>query len=307
MNVKREGAVMYNLKRLGANIRYLRRAYGETQEELGYIINVEKNTISNYENGKREPDKFILTAIARHFMVTVEELIHQDFSSIQKLTFDNTLFFKKIDEIIPIISSNDAMENECFCKAYTAHYKIYEGLKKSNFDNIDKLDICIDGYFKAENDRNAKVESACNLISMFYLLLIMFKDTPSIISNPPAILIQIAKKDDNTRKIIENPDSNFENECKELLEMFEDEDFQEMLDEYKYILKKSQNWSELADYFLALQYVFNLVQNNLTPEFNRRVGTEMLNSLISVKNDYATRFMSLIREASGLKSSQTVG
>ncbi len=39
---------MYDLKRLGANIKSLRNAYGETQEELGAAIFVEKNTISSY-------------------------------------------------------------------------------------------------------------------------------------------------------------------------------------------------------------------------------------------------------------------
>ena len=50
----------------------------------------------------------------------------------------------------------------------------------------------------------------------------------------------------------------------------------------------------------------NLVCNELTPEFNRRVGAEMLNNLISVKNYYAARYILLSREALGLKSSQTV-
>ncbi|MDE7121454.1 MAG: helix-turn-helix domain-containing protein [Oscillospiraceae bacterium] len=297
---------MYDLKRLGANIKYLRKSYGETQEELGAVLNVEKNTISNYENGKREPDEATLVAIARHFMVTVEELIHEDFSDLEKLTFDNTAFFRKIDRILPIISSDEAMCNEWFRKAYTAHTEIYDELKKISLDKIDKLDICLEGYLEAENDKNAKVESASNFISMTFLLLLMFKDTPSIVTNQPASLIQITKKDSNSRKILENADPNFEKDSKEILEVFADKEFQEKLDEYKYILKQSQKWSDLADYFLALQYVLNLVQNSLTSEFNRRVGVEMLNSLISVKNYYAARYILLNREANGLKSSQTV-
>lgn len=297
---------MFDLKQLGANIKYLRKAHGETQEELGAILHIEKSAISNYENGKREPNKVILTAIASHFMITVEDLIYQDFSYLKKLTVDNTLFFREIDKILPIIFSNKAIENECFRKAYNAHTVIYDGLKKHSLDKIDLLDICFDGYLEAVNDKNARVESACNFISIVFLLILMVKDTPSLIANPPAILLQIAKNDRQVRKSIDNADPNFEKDSNELLELFYGEEFQETLDEYKYILKSSQKWSDLADYFLAIQYVLNLVQNDLTPEFNRRVGAEMLNNLISVKNYYAARYVLLSQEALGLQSSQIV-
>ena len=66
---KNEGVHMGDLKKLGANIRSLRIAYGETQEQLGEAIYVEKNTVSYYENGKREPNKETLTAIANHFTI----------------------------------------------------------------------------------------------------------------------------------------------------------------------------------------------------------------------------------------------
>ena len=72
---------MSSLERLGANIRALRKAYGETQEELGVALSIEKNTVSYYENGKREPNKDMLTEIAKHFMVSVEELMTLFFSS----------------------------------------------------------------------------------------------------------------------------------------------------------------------------------------------------------------------------------
>ena len=43
---------MTDLDKLGNNIRCLRIAYGETQEDLGWAIGVEKNTISYYEKGR---------------------------------------------------------------------------------------------------------------------------------------------------------------------------------------------------------------------------------------------------------------
>ena len=48
---KNEGVHMGDLKKLGANIRSLRIAYGETQEQLGEAIYVEKNTVCLFVSG----------------------------------------------------------------------------------------------------------------------------------------------------------------------------------------------------------------------------------------------------------------
>ncbi|MBS6800172.1 MAG: helix-turn-helix transcriptional regulator [Firmicutes bacterium] len=51
---------MDRVQRFGKNIKYIRASYGEAQEKLGEAIGVEKNTVSNYENGKCEPHKDFL-------------------------------------------------------------------------------------------------------------------------------------------------------------------------------------------------------------------------------------------------------
>ena len=134
---------MSDLKQLGANIRSLRVAYGETQEQLGIAICVEKNTVSYYENGKREPNKEILAAIAIHYMVSVEELLHSDFTKIRKITVDKDAFWKNIDIILPIVSSERALKNENFKKAFDAHKDFYDELRKGCIDEIDNVKVCI--------------------------------------------------------------------------------------------------------------------------------------------------------------------
>lgn len=72
------------MNKLGNNIRCLRMAYGETQEQLGFAIDVAKNTISSYEKGRTEPDKNILSLLSVHFMVSVEELLISGFLEQEK-------------------------------------------------------------------------------------------------------------------------------------------------------------------------------------------------------------------------------
>ena len=79
---------MNEIERIGRNIRQLRLAFGETKEQLGWAIGVEKNTISQYEKGKRVLSKDLLKTIGVHFGVSIEELINCDFSRIEKITMD---------------------------------------------------------------------------------------------------------------------------------------------------------------------------------------------------------------------------
>lgn len=298
---------MYDLKRLGANIKFLRKAHGETQSELGTAINVEKNTISNYENGKREPDEATLTSIAEHFMFTVEELIHLDFSGIGSIKFDSKAFIRNLDIVLPIISSDNAMKNESFSKAYNAHKKLYECFKNEELDDLDFIDDCFDNYEKAAEDDDAEIEAVGNIIALLYFTLLSLT-IPTIISKPTALLLQVAKNDSDVQKAIQNRDADFEKGAEEILaEIHGSEEFEEEMNKYRCVLKQSMRWSELADYYLALQYAWNIVDNDLTFEFNRRIGSEMLDALVSVKNRYAIQYEILCLESIGRRSSQTVG
>lgn len=297
---------MYDIKKLGANIRCLRKAHGETQEELGVAIAVEKNTISNYENGKREPDKNTLTAIASHFMTTVEELMHHDFAGIKPLRFDNKVLLKKLDIVLPIISNEEALKNESFSKAIALHQKFYECFRKEQLDDLELLTECFNFYEEAEKDERCWLACASNSVALCYLFLLILK-IPAILSKAPAALLQIAKRDAEARKVLENPDINFEKEASQALsDFFSDDEIQDEMSKYICALKKSVQWCDLADYYLALQYAWGIVDNDLTFEFNCRIGIEMLDTLVSVKNKYAIDFMLMGFEAAGLKSSQTV-
>ena len=296
---------MYDLKRLGANIKSLRNAYGETQEELGAAIFVEKNTISSYETGTREPKKDTLSAIARHFMVSVEELLYSDLSDIGKIEIDNSALWKNINIVLPLVVSKAAMKNDHFAKAYSLHKDFYDGMKQISLEGVDGIDVCFEEYMEAYEDETIE-EAAANLIALWYLFLMMIKNTSTIMKEKPAALMQVAARDQKAKKIIENPNSTLEKDTQEVLKDLDDPEFEEMMSQLKITLKKSARWSDLADYYLALQYVWNLVDNDLTADYNRRVGFEMLKTLISVENMYAARYLKFAIGAMGLSSSRTV-
>lgn len=298
---------MNDLNRLAANIRSLRMAYGETQEQLGEAIGgFAKNAISYYETGQREPNKETLSAIAKHYMVSVEELLHSDLTSIGKITVDKDAFWKNIDIILPIVSSDKAMQNKSFKRAFKAHRAFYEQLHLVSLDGIDNVDVCMDGYMVAMEDDSIKAEAAANFLALWYLLMMSMKTVPVVMKNRPAALRQVAAKDEKTRKVIENIDPSFEVDAKAALNEIDDDEMEEMLSEMLAAIKKSKDWSDLADYYLALQYVWNLVDNDLDFGFNQRIGAEMMNAFVLVKNIYAARFLKYSFDSHRGASSQSV-
>lgn len=56
-------------------LRELREEKGISQKELGKLFNVAQNTISNWENGTREPDTKTLMKLAEFFECSVDYLV----------------------------------------------------------------------------------------------------------------------------------------------------------------------------------------------------------------------------------------
>ena len=60
---------------VGENIKKTRNKIGITQEQLAEKINVTRQAVSNWENGKTEPDIETLTKIAQIFDISIDELV----------------------------------------------------------------------------------------------------------------------------------------------------------------------------------------------------------------------------------------
>ena len=63
---------------LNTNIKYLRKKNKESQEKLGNVINKKDATIGNYEKGIRNPDYIDLYYIAKHYNVSIDDLVKKD-------------------------------------------------------------------------------------------------------------------------------------------------------------------------------------------------------------------------------------
>ena len=291
--------------RLGNNIRALRLAYGERQEDLAKAVNVSRTNIINYEkNGYGNPE--IISAIAKRYMVSVYELKYCDFAGLKEINYDNEDFIKKIYIVFPTVSSEEALKDEKFKKAYSLHNKIYSELKANNIEAIVDLLDCLDLYdnvfysnIEFKDGRfiiqNGDVIGAVGLNYLAIFSVLLFLERCFVVLTENTVLSKKVKSHvlELLKTYNENEDSY--NEAEESIrELNEELDTIELMKIMKKIVGATGKWQDLLYYYCALQYIFNLIENEYEPNVNKMIGYEMMRSFSSCKNVYAMRYLKYI-------------
>lgn len=89
----------------GERLKELRTSKKISQEELGKIVNTTKQTISNYETGKRNADYEMLEALADTFNVDIDYLLGKtDKTTIFPSNISNLIYLNKARKI-PILGT----------------------------------------------------------------------------------------------------------------------------------------------------------------------------------------------------------
>lgn len=234
-------------------------------------------------------------------MISVGELLFEDYTNIGQVHVDKNRIWNNIDIFLPIVSSDKANQNQSFKESFEAHKEFYKQLRTISIEAYDSLDanhyidICDDGYSDAIKDDRSKVEASVNYVAILFFIWFSMKTVP-LISCQPAAFKQIAAKDVKVKRNFENTDPSLKIEANVILSEIEDDIENEIWDLLTTI-KKSAEWAELADYYVALKYVWNLINNDLSWGFNQRIGVEMMISLVCLKNKYAIRFLRFSKES----------
>ena len=64
-----------DLNALAKNLKFFRKAHGYTQEDLGKLLNIQRQSYCNYENARRSPSIEFLIDIAELYDITLDMLI----------------------------------------------------------------------------------------------------------------------------------------------------------------------------------------------------------------------------------------
>lgn len=187
-----------------------------------------------------------------------------------------------------MIYTEAALKNEHFKNAFDIHNEVFNQLKNLSLDSVDRLSDCVDEYFEAQNDVNSEVEAAGNIMGIFYFFSLVVQ-TPKFLKNRSSVLLKISENNREIKKALEEPYPDFG----DFEKFLNNEETLEFVDNLLLLVKRSIEWSDLADYYIALRYVFSLVDNDLGMEINKRIGVEFLSSFALVKNSYAINFLRL--------------
>ena len=276
---------------LVSNLKHLRKSYGETQEELAKALYLEKNTISQYESGSRKPDEETLKGIAKRYGVTMDSLLYEDLSFVPDMLAyysDIDSNFLMVSGFFPIYRLDRRFDTKTI-RAFEAHKQLLFGSSEVDIDLI--IEAYDEAYDKFDIDSDEFLVIAVNLLSLCILLYSSIFNEASVKQIEDFLL-----KDKKSKKEISSFVLNV------VLPSFNDNEVRSP--QFKRdlnvgllylieILKESRKYSKVADYFFALRYMFNLVDNDYDYATNQLIGSELINGLSRLNNPYAKKFIQI--------------
>ncbi|MBQ2956766.1 MAG: helix-turn-helix transcriptional regulator [Clostridia bacterium] len=281
--------------RFPENLKSLKEARGCTYEQLGQAISPEsrilKETISKWISGSVKPSHDMLYRIAQYFDVTMEQLLYADFSNIpsEKRPVTHITLLDIHKAFLLYITSPEAEKDIYFHKGYQLTCIVWN--KMAEGKSADRELYGAIDYYDQSIQHNHTPESACNLISCLLLLWCnIYND----------------KIKDNLQKRLNGADISgviekaFIGETPFLTpeELHKRELFlcicDESLNNYLMLLKNSEKYSPLADFYLAVRYMFSCIVNDSTHAINRKIGREMMLSFAKSGNMYALNWCKFV-------------
>lgn len=271
---------------LGKNIQHLRMIYNETLDELGSIIHCAKSTVKGYENGSRKPDLQILQLLSVHYNKSVDELLYMDLSGLENIAIDLSSSVHTTElmrKILPLHCSEKALKNQNFKNGYDLSQKVLDAFSNAEVLSGNIIVRIFEAFVNA-SDESESPEAIANLIWSVFIWWSQIYDTNKLLSLQDKLLSKkLTSKDFMMLKDTE--DISVKQKKISFIS-----DFDEILTEAIKTLKLDQDWSDLADYYLALRYMVGMIDTDLPTEMNSAVGVQMMLSFMALGNNYAFTF-----------------
>lgn len=275
---------------LGKNIKYMRKFYGETLDELGFILQMTKSTVNDYESGRRKPTPETIKKISNHYGKTVDEMLNiklyelDEFDSSEIVDFYE--MFNIFSHILPLLDSPKANQNHSFANGMALIKNMLKSLNSGEFVSGSVISEAVDFFIEAI-ESNISEAYANMLWCIFFQWTQQYADLTTL----QKLQSRLNAKQVDWKELIyetQKDQKKSTNKRKEFIR-----DFDESINLIIKVLKETNQWSQLGDYYLALRYVLGIIDNDCTNEMNQMVGMQMICAFAQLDNQYALNFIKL--------------
>ena len=282
------------------NLRYFRKENEMTQQVLADELGFEsKSTISEFETGKKDISWDVANKIAEYFNVEYADFVACDFAEMDKMEIGSEFFFEKIKVFLPIVKSDQALQNRDFQRTVEKHEMLYNEIKSQSYNALalmGEISSCGQAYTKLTKIQECAGESAVNSLGLTLfteMIFNAFKRLLSSIDTPNVILNQVENNSSLKRYQLETIDDTEKKKAEEAVGLITSPEMQKEILTIIREIRKSPVWKDVGDYYLAMRYAWGITGSDLTPGMSYRIGSEMLVSLADVGNPYAEAVLNL--------------
>lgn len=283
------------------NIKILCNLFWNSTDMLVTKLNLSPADVNDIFSDK-PISRDLLDRISKLFPISAEAIESIDLSYLDKNNMKLTAITDNLSLVFPICSSDKAMENPDFAKAYKTHKKILTLWEKNRLSDRKKLSKLMDSltYYDDISIESSPIEACVNYLSFIFLILFYTKGIELLThymncreQSPAVFDIIMQLRPDIKEEIDKLKNEDFEEE-KPFQDLIKDPEYEEELNKVLKLLKKSKKWTDLADYYVALQFVLSAIDNHFTPEQNKEFGFILMSKYKELGNIYAANFLSIL-------------
>lgn len=295
-------------KKILSNIRSLSIAGDGNQSKAATNMGISVSHMSDVMNGKKPLTLKFLEKVSTYYGLSIDALTYEDYSN--PIIPDPNLLSKSIHSLLPTYCPESAKQIPLFVEAYHCQNILLDAEKDrkilSSEYAVKLVNTAYDNYTCVLSQEEAPDEAIINLLALYFHRLMYLRFIENIINltnNFPEDKgkekpLQIRKIEENNpaiKPIFEEIWNNIElRKTKPLSEFIQDKEFMYEISECITFMKHSSKWWELADYYIALQYVLGAVNNNLSALHNHEFGIDLMSYHSKLGNPYADKYFSII-------------
>ena len=277
---------------LGKNLQNLRVMRGETLKIMAENLGCVRSTISQYESGNRKPDPETLKRLAKYFGKTVDELLYEDLSLLEKYPtkyISSSEVMEKYSQIMPLFFTEELMENSSFAKAYNLCRRVVRAFSEGDVLRGSIITDIFEGYLYALEEVERQ-EIIADLLWCIFLWWGQIADTKEMLRLQNKLLSKRLELGEIVR-IQQNESREVEDKKAAFIA-----DFDILITDAIRILKSEKEWSDLGDYYLALRYMYGIIDTGYSKEMNLAMGIQLMISYGQLENKYALSFFNAVTE-----------